>query len=142
MLTLRRDNSIGPTDARLIVHASRVGTVSNRSAREWLGVDRDAALQALQRLRDAGVLIQSGEREGVRYGLAPGLGLPSASNLDDASRKRLIAELAETAPVSNARVRERLDVDAPKATALLNELVSEGVLRRTGARRGTRYEPV
>lgn len=136
---LRRQRTLTPIDARLVVHAGREGVIGNGSARRWLDVDREAARQALQRLRDAGVLVQSGERGGARYRLAPELGMPSAADLDRPARKRVIVEMARKAEVTNRAVRQRLGIASAQATTLLNELMKEGELIRVGSRRGTRY---
>lgn len=139
ILELRRERVLDRYDALLIVHAGRVGTVTNASAREWLALDRDETRRALRRLRDKGLLVQHGERGGTRYSLAEDLGMPSPGRLEQEARQQVVLELAGEGPVTNTLVRERLDLDRRQAVELLQSLVDSGQLVRTGEKRGTRY---
>jgi len=140
ILELRRELALDRHDALLIVHAGRVGNVTNASAREWLALDRDETRRALRRLLDKGLLIQHGERGGTRYSLAEALGMPSPERLEREARQQVVLQLAGEGPVTNALVRERLDLGRGQAVGLLRSLVDSGQLVRTGEKRGTRYE--
>ena len=132
---------IEPTDRILLVHAARGERLTNSRVRELVGLDADGARRALQRLRDAGFLVQHGSRGGAGYALNESLAPPAGLRLTRHALKELILELshAEGLPLTNARVRERTGLDRAEALRLLDELVSEGLLERVGARRGTRY---
>ena len=54
----------------LIIGYAQQGQVTNALVRERTGLDRQAALTALQRLVERGRLVQLGERRGTRYELA------------------------------------------------------------------------
>ena len=140
ILELRRERVLDRHDALLIVHAGRVGTVTNASAREWLALDRDETRRALKRLRDKGFFVQHGERGGTWYSLAEELGAPSPERLQQEARQQVVLRLAEEGPVTNALVRKRLDLDRRQAVELLQSLVDGGWLVRTGEKRGIRYE--
>src|SRR5665811_1192949 len=55
---------IQPEDRLLLLQAARGATLTNKAVREQMGVDSVDARQALQRLRDAGLLQQHGARGG------------------------------------------------------------------------------
>lgn len=132
---------IEPTDRILLVHAARGERLTNSRVRELVGLAADDARRALQRLRDAGFLVQHGSRGGAGYTLNESLAPPAGLRLTRHALKELIVELADAGgpPLTNARVRERTGLDRAEALRLLDELVSEGLLERVGARRGTRY---
>lgn len=132
---------IEPTDRILLVHAARGERLTNGRVRELGGLDAGDARRALQRLRDAGFLVQHGSRGGAGYTLNESLAPPAGLRLTRQALKELIVELADAdgPPLSNARVRERTGLDRVEALRLLDELVSEGLLERIGSRRGTRY---
>ena len=160
---LERQGSLGPRDRLLLVHAARGEALTNARAREILGVDNHQARQALQGLRDRGLLIQRGERGGTEYligtGLKPPAGsssparfdthfgrevdqAPSASRwtlLSDEEIDALVIGLAREGPVTNSLVRERTGLDRIQALAVLAHLVDAGRLERRGERRGTHY---
>lgn len=134
---------IEPGDRFLLVHAARGERLTNGRARELVGVDAHEARRALQRLRDAGFLVQQGSRGGASYTLNESLAPPAGLLLTRQALKELIVELAKTdeaAPLTNTRVRERTGLDRLEAFRLLDELVNEGRLSRVGQRRGTRYQ--
>ncbi|MBM3678365.1 MAG: hypothetical protein FJW96_10865 [Actinobacteria bacterium] len=133
---------IEPADRILLVHAARGERLTNGRVRELTNVPADEARHALQRLRDAGFLIQHGARGGSSYILSETLDPPAGLRLTRPALKALILALAAEgeAPLTNAQVRERTGLDRLEALKLLDELVNEGRLVRTGARRGTRYE--
>lgn len=132
---------IEPADRILLVHAARGEELTNARVRELAHIDRFAATHALQRLRDAGFLVQYGERGGAVYLLQGDLAPPAGLRLEREELKDLICSLANEGPVSNSDVRTRTGLDRVDALGLLNELVNEGRLVRHGERRGTRYGP-
>lgn len=129
---------IRPGDRALLVHAARGELLTNTTVRELMGVDSMHARSALQRLRDAGLLEQSGSRGGVTYTLAEGLGAPAA-RLDPDAVRAIVLAMAADGPVTNENVRERTGLERQQALALLGSMVERGELVREGARRGTTY---
>jgi ATP-dependent DNA helicase RecG len=110
-----------------------------RARPEILGIDASDARERLKRLRDERLLEQRGQRGGASYRLAgslrPSAGLRlSAEELDD-----VVARLAADRPISNQDVRAATGLERADALAILDRLVREGRLRRTGERRGTKY---
>ena len=160
---LERRGSLGPRARLLLVFAARGEVLTNGRAREILGVDNYQARQALQRLRDKGLLIQRGERGGAEYlvgtDLKPPSGVSTSSlfdahpwreinqlpgaaggvRLSDEEIDAMVVGLAREGPVTNALVRERTGLDRIQALAVLAHLVDAGRLERRGARRGTHY---
>ncbi len=128
-----------PLDRILLVHAARGQVLTNTAARSLLGVDSTHARNALQRLRDAGLLAQEGRMSGARYQLAETITPPPGLKLSRAHLHDLVLDLARQAPVTNQYLRERLSVDRVEALRLLTELVEAGQLVRVGQRRGVRY---
>lgn len=137
---VERRNEIRPPDRILLVHAARGVPLNNSYAREVLGVDSVDARNSLQRLRDAGLLRQTGERGGAVYYLAPDLSPPAGLRLEPTELGNLIVALADEGPLTNQVVRERTGLDRARALALLTSLVDEGRLVRRGERRGASYE--
>ena len=160
---LEQRGSLAPQDKLLLVFAARGEVLTNTRAREALGVDSRQARQALQRLRDEGLLIQQGERGGAEYlvgpdrrilpgssppGQRPRLPLSPArypgpstagSRLSDEEIDSMVIGLAREGPVTNALVRERTGLDRIESLAVLAHLVDAGHLERRGERRGTHY---
>jgi ATP-dependent DNA helicase RecG len=138
---VERRGLIEPGDRILLVHAARGERLTNSRVRELSAIDANEARAALQRLRDAEFLVQHGSRGGASYTLNESLAPPAGLRLTRQALKELILELAteDGPPLTNARVRERTGLDRVEALRLLDELVSEGLLERTGTRRGTRY---
>lgn len=140
VLELEQQGELGPKDRLLLVFAKRGERLTNARSREILGVDALAARAVLQRLRDAGLLVQEGERGGATYRISSDLDRRhahlSAQEIDD-----LVLAMADEAPVTNALVRERTRLSRPQALAVLARLVAGGRLERRGERRGTRYVP-
>lgn len=58
---------------------------------------------------------------------------------DPASVRATVLELAARGPISNSDVREATGLEGNRVLELLQVLMAEGVLYRTGAKRGTRY---
>lgn len=136
---IEKRGDIRAGDRLLLLHAARGELLTNTSARELLGVDSVHARNALQRLRDLGLLVQAGQRGGVTYSLASGLGPPAGPRLDDAALRGLVMDMAADGPVTNEAVRTRTGLDRTQVLVLLNTMVSAGQLERRGERRGTRY---
>lgn len=130
---------IEPSDRILLVHAARGEELTNSRVRELAHVDRFSATHALQRLRDAGFLVQRGERGGAVYELQGDLEPPAGLRLEWDELKDLVCSLAEEGPLQNADVRSRTGLDRLDALSLLGDLVDEGRLVRVGQRRGSRY---
>jgi ATP-dependent DNA helicase RecG len=130
---------IETSDRIVLVHAARGEVLTNARVRELLAVDKDTARAALQRLRDAGFLVQRGRRGGATYILDRSLQPPAGLRLGRAELEDLVFEMASEGPLSNAEVRARTGLDRPQALQLLSRLVAEGRLTRLGERRGTRY---
>ena len=150
-------------DRLLLVHAARGEALTNGRAREILGVDSRRARQALQRLRDRGLLIQQGERGGAEYllgsdrrpipGSRPARWRPRPptesspypgpqahrSRLTDDEVDARVMDLAREGPVTNSLVRQHTGMDRIEALAVLAHLVDAGRLERRGERRGTHY---
>jgi ATP-dependent DNA helicase RecG len=133
----RREIRVG--DRVLLLHAARGELLTNTSARELLGVDSVHARNALQRLRDLGLLAQTGQRGGAVYSLAAGLGPPAGLRLDDGALRQVILDLAADGPITNETVRTRTGRDRAKVLSLLSGMVETGLLERHGERRGTQY---
>jgi ATP-dependent DNA helicase RecG len=130
---------IEPRDRILLVHAARGEVLTNGRVRDLLAVDAGQARIALQRLRDAGFLVQRGTRGGSTYILDRSLEPPAGLRLGPAELEDLISQMAAEGPLSNAAVRERTGLDRAEALSVLTRLVDQGRLVRVGERRGTRY---
>jgi ATP-dependent DNA helicase RecG len=122
-----------------LVHAARGEVLTNTRVRQLLDVDRNAATEVLGRLRDEGFLEQRGQRGGATYHLSGSLRPPAGLRLSDTDLRDVVAELAAGGPIANSDVRTATGLDRAAALALLEQLLAEGRLVRTGARRGTKY---
>ena len=131
--------SLSAADRLVLVHAARGAELNNSAVRDILGVDSVQARQSLQRLRDARLLTQHGERGGAVYVASAELGAPTGLRLSDMQIDAIILELVHEGPVTNATVRDRLGVDRLAALRLLNRLIDAGQLARHGQKRGTYY---
>lgn len=140
VMDLERRQPIDPKDRVLVVQAGRGTILTNSRVREALGIDRFEAMERLQRLRDAGLLAQSGERGGASYRLAPGVIPPSGVRVSQAELDDAVCELARRVQLNNRRVREATGLDRIEALALLKRLVREGKLVARGQKRGTFYK--
>ncbi len=134
-----RGTLAGP-DRIALVHAARGEVLTNARVRQLLGVDRPAATETLGRLRDEGFLEQRGQRGGATYRLAGTLRPPAGLRLSDVDLLETVAELAASGPIANSDVRAATGLDRAAALTLLDRLVMDGRLIRTGQRRGTRYQ--
>ncbi len=128
-----------PRDRILSVHAARGRVLTNATARAQLGVDSTPARGTLHRPRDAGLLVQEGEKAGARYRLAATITPPPGLKLSRANLHDLVLDLARQGPVTNYQLRERLSLDRVEALRLLTNLVESGQLARVGERRGAHY---
>ncbi len=131
---------IAGADRLVLVHAARGEVLTNGRVRQVLACDSQEARASLQRLRDAGLLRQRGQRGAATYVLAETLSAPAGLRLSDEQMDEMLLSLAADAPLSNARVRQATRLDRADALRQLERLVRAGHLRRVGERRGTRYE--
>lgn len=136
---LEARGDLRPADRGVLVHAARGEPLTNAVVRRLAQVDSREARMILKRLRDHGLLRQHGERGGATYTLFEDLRPPAGLRLGPEELAALVEQLAADGPVSNADVRAATGLDRTDALRLLDRLVSEGRLVRTGARRGTRY---
>ncbi|WP_204018162.1 ATP-binding protein [Sphaerimonospora thailandensis] len=127
------------SDRVVLVHAMRGAVLTNRSVRDLLQVDSVDARNCLQRLRDAGLLMQSGERGGANYALAPQPAITLRRHAGPAEFTQLVLQLAAEGPVTNRQVREHTGLDRVQVTSLLNRMVQAGNLLRRGERKGIHY---
>lgn len=126
-------------DRLLLLFAARGSVLTNAAARDLLHIDSTHARAALHRLRDLGLLRQSGQRGGATYTLANELGPPAGLQMTDEEIRGLIVRMARDGRVRNEDVRERTGLDRSQVLALLNSMVADGTLVRSGQRRGTYY---
>lgn len=113
--------------------------LTNATAREVTGLDREGARAALHRLRDQGFLTQHGQRGGAYYLLARSLARGAAHGMSDEEIDRMVLDAAEQGPVRNQDVRDLTGLDRVRSTAALRRLTTRGLLVQRGARRGTEY---
>jgi ATP-dependent DNA helicase RecG len=128
---LERIGVVESADRRLLLAVLRQRRLTNAGARELLGMDSTRARSHLRRLRDAGVLLQHGERGRAYYTL--GAIEPRASD------EVVVLTAARDGDITNERVRALTGRDRVAARSLLRRLVDEGRLRQHGTRRGTTY---
>ncbi len=136
---LVQNRRLEANDLLALVQSGRDGSVTNSRVRSLLGVDNVAARVILQRLRDAGLVVQEGERGGAVYRPTENLGIPAMIRMDPAELEERVVKMAETEPISNADVRTATGLDSNDALTMLQRLVAAGRLTQTGAKRGTRY---
>ena len=139
VLDVERRGGLRPADRILLVQAARGDALTNSRVRELLSLDSRDARAALQRLRNAGFLEQGGTRGGTSYVLARALTAPPSFRLSPAELRALTLELAGDQEISNADVRAATGLERLEALRLLDGLVRDGELVRSGERRGTRY---
>ena len=128
-----------PDDRRVLIEAARGAELTNSVVRSLLNVDSASARQSLQRLRNAGLLEQVGERRGARYRIVPGLGRPAWVGLDQTELRVAVLNMAAHSAVTNAAVRRDLDLSRIEAVTLLKGLVDDGLLELRGSKRGSHY---
>ena len=126
-----RQGTLHERERLLLLTALRETQITNSRARDVLGVDSVDARVRLQRLRDAGLLNQHGERGRAYYTL--GIIGP------ERSLAAIVLDAAATGPLTNERVRSLTGVDRVAARRLLRRLVNERMLVQQGQRRATTY---
>jgi ATP-dependent DNA helicase RecG len=126
-------------DRLILVHAARGQTLTNATVRRLLHVDANTARNALKRLCDQALLRQDGQRGGATYHLVESLRPPAGLRLPPDDLADLIERLAADRPITNTDVRGATGLDRTESLAVLDRLLTEGRLVRTGTRRGTRY---
>jgi ATP-dependent DNA helicase RecG len=139
---LEHRRTLHGTDRIALVHAARGEILTNGRVREILGTDAESARETLRRLRDEGFLEQRGVRGGATYRLSGSLKPPAGLRLSREELEDVVSRLARQGPVTNSDVRMATGLDRAEALALLDRLVRAGRLRRSGERRGTRYDAV
>jgi ATP-dependent DNA helicase RecG len=136
---LERRGTLRGLDRVALVHAARGETLTNKRLREVAAVDAHAARDVLHRLRDQGFLEQHGQRGGASYRLSGTLRPPAGLQLSPEELGDVVAQLAEAGPISNSDVRATTGLDRAEALGVLDRLVRDGRLVRTGQRRGAKY---
>ena len=128
-----------PGDRRVLIEAARGAELANSDVRSLLNVDSAGARQSLQRLRDAGLLEQEGERGAARYRIVAGLGRPAWVGLDRAGQRSAALDMARRGPITNTMVRQELGLPRQGVVHLLRGLVADGLLEMRGSKRGSHY---
>lgn len=128
---MERQGTVQQLDRLLLLAVLRQGRMTNAQARGLIDEDSTAARARLHRLRDAGLLVQHGERGRAYYTLG--------SLSPRASDEQVVLLAAQQRPLTNTRVRELTGRDRRAARELLRRLVAEGRLEQRGERRGTTY---
>lgn len=138
--SLVADDHLDPRSALVIVDIARQGATTNGRVRELLDVDSTVARSILQGLVQKGVLSQHGQRGGSEYRLNHEVAVPARIRHTDEELDAIALRLADSAPLTNARLRTETGLDAVRTRAILRRLVERGDLVQLGSRRGTRYE--
>jgi ATP-dependent DNA helicase RecG len=136
---LERRGELQGGDRIALVHAARGETLTNKRVRELTGADTHGARDVLHRLRDQGFVEQHGKRGGATYHLSGTLRPPAGLRLSPTELADVVLQLAEAGPISNSDVRTATGLDRSEALSLLDGLVKDGHLMRSGQRRGTKY---
>jgi ATP-dependent DNA helicase RecG len=131
---------IQPLDRMILVYAARGEKITNGRIREWLEIDSADARNALRRLRDAGLLVQLGQRGGATYRLSDSISAPAGLRLSQTELEDLLLAMANEGPLTNTKVRNRTGLDRAETLRTLTHLVRSGKLVRIGMRRGSRYQ--
>ncbi len=137
---LEHRGALHGADRLVLVYAARGEILTNARVREILGADAGSAREALRRLRDEGFLEQRGQRGGATYRLSRSLKPPAGLRLSSEELEDVVLRLASETSIANSDVRAATGLDRAEARALLDRLVRAGRLRRSGQRRGTRYD--
>ncbi len=127
-----RQGVLQASERPLLLAALRGDQLTNSRAREVLGADSVEARASLQRLRDAGLLVQHGTRGRAHYTLGA-IG-------PDRSIEEIVLDAARESPITNEKVRELTGLDRVAARQLLRRLRDEERLIQIGQRRATRYQ--
>jgi hypothetical protein len=78
--------------------------------------------------------------EAASYALSGTLQAPAGLRLSRDELADIVARLADAGPITNSDVRAATGLDRTDALAILDRLVNDGRLIRTGQRRGSRYQ--
>jgi len=136
---LEQAGTLTGTDRVILVHAARGEVLTNAKVRDLVRVGSEEAREALQRLRDSGMLVQEGKRGGATYTITESLSPPAGLRLSRPDLLRLVEGLANDGPVTNRLVRAATGLDRLEVRGLLAELASSGRLIQLGSKRGTKY---
>jgi len=101
-------------------------------------VDSVTATRELRGLVEEGLIDQHGTRRWAFYQLS----VPSKIEKPDASKteeEKILAHVQKHGSINNAECRELLEVDLHRASHLLKKMRNQGLLRKGGERRWTRY---
>jgi ATP-dependent DNA helicase RecG len=139
---LEHRGTLHGADRIALVYTARGEVLTNARVREILGVGADDARETLRRLRDEGFVEQRGQRGGATYRLSGSLRPPAGLRLSADELEEVVMRLASEASIANSDVRAATSLDRAEARALLDRLVRAGRLRRSGERRGTRYDAI
>ena len=131
--------ALRPEDRRVLIEAARGVELTNSAVRSLLGIDSAPARQSLQRLRDAGILEQFGERGGARYRIVPSIQRSAGIRLDFTEMPSIVLDMAARGPITNSTLRNRLGLSRQEAVDLLRALTKTGLLEMRGSRRGSHY---
>lgn len=136
---LENRGTLEASDRIVLVHGARGESLTNAHVRALVQTDSRQARAILQRLRDEGLLVQHGQRGAATYRLAESLRPPAGLRMSPDEIADLVHRLADDTSISNADVRSATGLDRVESLSILDRLVRDGRLRRTGQRRGTRY---
>ena len=131
--------AVRPQDAALLVRAARGEALSNGAARDLLGTHTQEAREALQRLRDQGLLEQAGSGAGTSYRLSPAVASPDGVRHAPTDHEARVLDMARQGPVTNAEVRADTGLGRAAVVQIFNRLLDSGQLERRGSKRGTHY---
>jgi ATP-dependent DNA helicase RecG len=111
------------------------GTFTSREYQRLVGLDLYGASNSIKVLIRKGVVRSTAKGSRVYEILVSGAQLPIPPD----ELQQLLPLLRASGSVRNSDVREVLGLSYKSASRLLDRLVSDGWLERTGDRRGTRY---
>ena len=129
-------------DRRVLVEALRGAELTNATVRALLDVGVSPARNTLQRLCALGLLEEEGGGAGTRYRLSMSNPAPYGRPSSRAEMRAMILDWAGDGPVTNSLVQSRLGVTRSQALTLLRGLADDGMIAKSGAGRGARYQLV
>jgi predicted HTH transcriptional regulator len=121
-----------------LVYLRQHDSITNADYRRLSHVDTMMAGQELRGLVQANVVEQHGASRWTSYSLRLPHE-PTEQAVLQADEDKILAYVREHGTISNAECRKLLDVALHRASYLLRKLASEGVLKREGDRRWSRY---
>ena len=127
------------SDRLVLLHAARGEPLTSARVRSIVRTDAGGAREILRRLCDSGLLERHGRRGGTTYSLAGSLRPPAGMRLGPDELASLVESLAADGPTRTPTFTGRPASHRAESLAVLDRLVREGRLIRTGARRGVRY---